>query len=76
MGISIFKKARGLKEEIDIKEAHNIWSMLRARYHSVDTLKIFKDITHDRDFVIVLGGLRMNGINLSRIMKIFRSAIS
>ncbi len=57
MGVSVFKKSRGLKEEIDIKESYNIWSMLRARYHSVDTIKIFKDIAHDRDFIIVLGQL-------------------
>ncbi|MCR3922719.1 MAG: DUF3231 family protein [Firmicutes bacterium] len=57
MGISIFKKSRGLKEEIDIKEAYNIWSMMRARYHSVDTIQIFKDIAHDRDFIIMLGRL-------------------
>jgi hypothetical protein len=57
MGISIFKKSKGLKEEIDIKEAYNIWSMLRARYHSVDTIQIFKDIAHDREFIILLGKL-------------------
>ncbi len=41
MGISIFKKLRGLKEEIDIKEAFNIWNMLRSRYHSTDTVRLF-----------------------------------
>jgi len=57
LGISIFKKSRGLTEETDIKEAFNIWSMLRARYHSVDTINIFKDIAHDSDFILVLIGL-------------------
>jgi hypothetical protein len=57
LGISVFKKSKGLIEEIDIKEAYNIWSMLRARYHSVDTIKIFKDIAHDRDFIVILGSL-------------------
>ncbi len=57
MGISVFKKSRGLKEEIDIKEAFNIWNMLRSRYHSVDTIRLFQNLTHDRDFDIILGQL-------------------
>jgi spore coat protein CotF len=56
MGISIFKKSRG-KEEIDIKEAFNIWNMLRSRYHSADTVRLLQNITHDRDFDIILGQL-------------------
>jgi hypothetical protein len=57
MGISVFKKSRGLKEEIDIKEAFNIWNMLRSRYASVDTVRLFQNITHDHDFDIILGQL-------------------
>ncbi|MCR3923002.1 MAG: DUF3231 family protein [Firmicutes bacterium] len=57
MGISIFKNSRGLKEEIDMKEAFNIWNMLRSRYHSTDTVRLFQNLTHDRDFDIVLGQL-------------------
>lgn len=57
MGISVFKRSRGLKEEIDIKEAFNIWNMLRARYHSVDTVRLFHNITHDHDFDVILGQL-------------------
>ena len=57
MGISVFKKSRGLKEEIDIKEAFNIWNMLRTRYANVDTVRLFQNLTHDRDFDIILGQL-------------------
>ncbi len=57
MEISIFKQSRGLKQEIDIKEAFNIWNMLRARYHSTDTIRLLKDMTHDRDFTQVLAKL-------------------
>jgi hypothetical protein len=57
MGISIFKQSRGLKQEIDIKEVYNVWNLLRARYLSADTIRLFKDLTHDRDFTILLGRL-------------------
>jgi hypothetical protein len=57
LGISIFKQSRGLKQEIDIKEAFNLWNMLRARYHSTDTIRLLKDMTHDRDFTMLLTNL-------------------
>lgn len=57
LGISVFKQSRGLKQELDIKEAYNVWNLLRARYLSADTIRLFKDLTHDRDFTIVLGRL-------------------
>jgi hypothetical protein len=57
LGISVFKQSRGLKQEIDIKEVYNVWNLLRARYLSADTIRLFKDLTHDRDFTIVLGRL-------------------
>ena len=57
MGISVFKKSRGLKEEIDIKEAFNIWNMLRARYANMDTVRLFQNLVHDRDFDIIIGQL-------------------
>lgn len=56
MGISIFKQSKGLKEEIDIQEAFNIWNALRARYHSVETIQLLKNFIHDKDFTVVLGG--------------------
>lgn len=56
MGISIFKQSNGLKEEIDIQEAFNIWNALRARYHSVETIYLLRNFIHDRDFIVVLGG--------------------
>ena len=53
---SIFKRARGGKEQIDIQEAFNIFNLLRARYVSSQTVQIFKNFVHDRDWVIVLEG--------------------
>jgi len=57
MGISVFKNSRGLKQEIDIKETHNVWNLLRARYLSADTIRLFKDLTHDKDFNVILRSL-------------------
>ncbi len=55
MSISVFKQSRGLKEEIDIQEAFNIWNATRARYQSVETIKLYKNFVHDRDFNVILG---------------------
>ncbi len=51
---SIFKRARGEKEQIDIQEAFNIFNLLRARYLSSQTVKIFKNFVHDREWGIIL----------------------
>ena len=52
--LSIFKRARGGTEQIDIQEAFNIFNLLRARYVSSQTVQIFKNFVHDRDWNIVL----------------------
>ncbi len=51
---SIFKRARGGKEQIDIQEAFNIFNLLRARYVSSQTVQIFKNFVHDREWGMVL----------------------
>jgi hypothetical protein len=52
--ISIFKRARGGTEQIDIQEAFNIFNLLRARYVSTQTVQVFKNFVHDRDWDLVL----------------------
>jgi hypothetical protein len=54
--ISIFKRARGGREQIDIQEAFNIFNLLRARYVSSQTVQIFRNFVHDRDWDMVLDG--------------------
>ena len=54
MGISIFKQSKGLKEEVDIQEAFNIWNALRTRYHSIETIQLLRNFIHDRDFTVLL----------------------
>jgi hypothetical protein len=57
MSISIFKRPRGGKEQIDIQEAFNIWNLLKARYLSAQTVQLFNNFVHDRDLSIVLNTL-------------------
>ena len=57
--ISIFKKSSG-KAQIDIQEAFNIFSLLRARYISVQTIQVFRNMIHDRDFDLILQSLLDN----------------
>ena len=52
--ISVFKRARGGKEQIDIQEAFNIWNLLRARYLSAQTIQLFNNFVHDRELSILL----------------------
>ncbi|MDW7683832.1 MAG: DUF3231 family protein [Bacillota bacterium] len=52
--LSIFKRARGGKEQIDIQEAFNIFNLLRARYVSSHTVQLFKNFVHDREWDILL----------------------
>jgi len=54
--ISIFKKAKGDQEHIDIQEAFNIYNLLRARYVSIQTVQLFKNFVHDRDWEMILDG--------------------
>lgn len=54
--VSLYKKVKGTKERIDIQEAHNIYSLLRARYVSIQTVQLFKNFVHDLDWTIILEG--------------------
>lgn len=42
--ISIFKKVKGENERIDVQEAFNIYSQLRARYVSTQTVQLLKTL--------------------------------
>jgi hypothetical protein len=53
---TIFKKIRSANEQIDIQESFNIFNLLRARYVSMQTIQIFKNFVHDRDWDIILNG--------------------
>ena len=57
MHISVFKRARGGKEQIDIQEAYNIWNWLRIRYNSLETFQFYGNLVHDRDFSLILDRL-------------------
>jgi len=52
--ISIFNKVKGDHEHIDIQEAFNIYNLLRARYVSTQTVQLFKNFVHDRDWDTIL----------------------
>lgn len=54
--ISILKKAKSIDERLDIQEAYNIYSLLRARYVSTQTVQLFKNFVHDADWEIILDG--------------------
>lgn len=56
--ISIYKKAKGTKERLDIQEAYNIYNLLRARYVSTQTVQLFKNFVHDVDWEIILDKFR------------------
>jgi len=58
--ISIFKKVKGENERIDIQEAFNIYSLLRARYVSTQTVQLFKNFVHDVGWEIILDGFMKN----------------
>ena len=52
--ISIVKKMKHREDILDIQESYNIYSLLRARYVSTQTLQLFKNFIHDVDWQIVL----------------------
>ncbi|HEY8910620.1 MAG TPA: DUF3231 family protein [Desulfosporosinus sp.] len=58
--ISIFKKIKGEQESIDIQEAFNIYSLLRARYVSTQTVQLFKNFVHDVGWELILDGFMKN----------------
>jgi hypothetical protein len=55
MPISLFKRARGGQEQVDIQEAYNIWNWLRIRYNSLETFQFYMNLVHDKDFNLLLG---------------------
>ena len=52
--ISEIKKVKNREESLDIQEAFNIYSLLRARYVSTQTVQLFKNFVHDVDWEILL----------------------
>ncbi|HYE09131.1 MAG TPA: DUF3231 family protein [Patescibacteria group bacterium] len=52
--VPLIKKVKQRTESLDIQEAFNIYSLLRARYVSTQTVQLFKNFVHDIDCQIVL----------------------
>ncbi len=57
MPVSLFKRARGGTEQLDIQEAYNIWDWLRTRYNSLETIQCYRNFVHDRDFSMLMNRL-------------------
>lgn len=77
MGIkSLIKKVAKRDETLDIQEAFNIYSLLRARYVSTQTVQLFKNFVHDLDWELILDGFQTNFEdqidNLEKLGKKFR----
>jgi len=74
--ISKVKKVTNREESLDIQEAFNIYSLLRARYVSTQTVQLFKNFVHDVDWEILLDKFQKNFeeqiINLEELGKKFR----
>jgi len=51
---SLIKKVTKREDSLDIQEAYNIYSLLRARYISTQTVQLFKNFVHDVDWQIIL----------------------
>ena len=58
--ISLIKKVHRRENVVDIQEAFNIYSLLRARYVSTQTVQLFKNFVHDVDWEVILGGFQKN----------------
>jgi len=52
--ISLIRKVKNREDSIDIQEAFNIYSLLRARYVSTQTVQLFKNFVHDVGWEIIL----------------------
>jgi hypothetical protein len=57
---SLIKKVKKREDVIDIQEAFNIYSLLRARYVSTQTVQLFKNFVHDVGWEVVLNGFQTN----------------
>jgi len=51
---SLIKKVKSREEILDIQEAFNIYSLLRARYVSTQTVQLFKNFVHDVSWEVIL----------------------
>jgi hypothetical protein len=58
--ISLIRKGKKKEDNIDIQEAFNIYSLLRARYVSTQTVQLFKNFVHDVDWEIILNKFQKN----------------
>ncbi|MBU3180876.1 hypothetical protein [Clostridium psychrophilum] len=74
--ISLIKKVKKREENLDIQEAFNIYSLLRARYVSTQTVQLFKNFVHDVGWDVILSKFQMNFEkqieNLEELGEIFR----
>jgi len=74
--ISKIKKITKREDSLDIQEAFNIYSLLRARYVSTQTIQLFKNFVHDVDWEIILEGFQVHFEkqidNLEKLGKEFR----
>lgn len=66
--VSIFKKSAS-EETIDIIAAFNLWNSLRARYGSIETLQLYRNFIHDRDFDLMLSRFLHTFIKESKILE-------
>lgn len=64
---SLFKKSS--EEAIDIIAAFNLWNALRARYGSIETLQLYRNFIHDRDFDLMLSRFLSTFTNESKILE-------
>jgi len=66
---SIFKKSSSNEEVIDIIGAFNLWNSLRARYGSIETLLMYRNFIHDRDFDLLLSRFLSSFIKESKALE-------
>jgi len=66
--VSIFKKSTG-GEGIDIIAAFNLWNSLRARYGSIETIQMYRNFIHDREFDLILNRFLSSFIKESKILE-------
>lgn len=52
--INTMKEMISGPEEIDIEAAFNIWNLLVARYESLESVQIYANFIHDKDFIVVV----------------------
>jgi len=66
--VSLLKKLSG-EEVIDIFAAFNLWNSLRARYGSIETLQLYRNFIHDRDFDLLLSPFLDTFVKESKILE-------